>query len=156
MSTITAPGTAEAEAEAADVDGTATAPRRRRVLPAVRRTAWLLNAHFWSAFAVLEAVNHGWPAGLLAVAFFITPDLTFLVGIGEARGMAKGRLQPRAVPYYNTAHRALVPLALMTLYAFGPVTWAPAFAALCGWLAHISYDRAFGYGLRTKEGFQRD
>ncbi|MEU9957264.1 DUF4260 family protein [Streptomyces sp. NPDC050982] len=144
MSTITAPSTAD------------TAPRRRRVLPVVRRTAWLLNALFWSAFAVLEAVNHGWHAGLLAVAFFIAPDLTFLVGIGEARGMAKGRLQPRAVPYYNTAHRALVPLALMTLYAFGPVTWAPAFAALCGWLAHISYDRAFGYGLRTKEGFQRD
>lgn len=152
MSTITAPGTAEA----ADADGTATAPRRRSVLPVARRTAWLLNALFWSAFAVLEAVNHGWLAGLLAVAFFIAPDLTFLVGIGEARGMAKGRLQPRAVPYYNTAHRALVPLALMTLYAFGPVTWAPAFAALCGWLAHISYDRAFGYGLRTKEGFQRD
>ncbi|WP_419666153.1 DUF4260 family protein [Streptomyces sp. 2-1] len=152
MSTITAPGTAEA----ADADGTATAPRRRSVLSVIRRTAWLLNALFWSAFAVLEAVNHGWLAGLLAVAFFIAPDLTFLVGIGEARGMAKGRLQPRAVPYYNAAHRALVPLALMTLYAFGPVPWAPAFAALCGWLAHISYDRAFGYGLRTKEGFQRD
>ncbi|MCX4909178.1 DUF4260 family protein [Streptomyces sp. NBC_00878] len=70
--------------------------------------------------------------------------------------MAKGRLQPRAVPSYNTAHRALVPLALMAPYAFGLVTWAPGFAALCGWLAHISYDRALGYGLRTKEGFQRD
>ncbi|MFG2346750.1 DUF4260 family protein [Streptomyces phaeochromogenes] len=154
MSTITAPGTADAEA--ADADGTATAPRRRSILSVIRRTAWLLNALFWSAFAVLEAMNHGWLAGLLAVAFFIAPDLTFLVGIGDARGMAKGRLQPRAVPYYNTAHRALVPLALMTLYTVGPVPWAPAFAALCGWLAHISYDRAFGHGLRTKEGFQRD
>ena len=153
MSTITEPGTAD---DAADAEGTGAALRGRRVLSIARRTAWLLNALFWSAFAALEAVNHGWPAGLLAVAFFIAPDLTFLVGIGEARGMAKGRLQPRAVPYYNTAHRALVPLALMTLYTFGPVTWPPAFAALCGWLAHISYDRAFGYGLRTKEGFQRD
>ncbi|WP_234048463.1 DUF4260 family protein [Streptomyces liliifuscus] len=154
-STTAAPGIADT-AEAAEAAGMATAPRGRRVLPVVRRTTWLLNALFWSAFAVLEAVNHGWLAGLLAVVFFMAPDLTFLVGIGDARGMAKGRLQPRAVPYYNAAHRALVPLALMTLYAFGPVTWAPAFAALCGWLAHISYDRAFGYGLRTKEGFQRD
>ncbi|MEK8142836.1 DUF4260 family protein [Streptomyces sp. M10(2022)] len=41
-------------------------------------------------------------------------------------------------------------------YTFMPLAWAPILAALCGWLAHISYDRAFGYGLRTKEGFQRD
>ncbi|MDQ0952894.1 hypothetical protein QFZ24_006817 [Streptomyces phaeochromogenes] len=159
MSTITAPSTADTtHADTTDVAGRVPAPRGRRALSVTRRTAWLLNALFWSAFAVLEAVNHGWLAGLLAVAFFIAPDLTFLVGIGDARGMAKGRLQPRAVPYYNTAHRALVPLALMTLYTFGPpaLAWPPAFAALCGWLAHISYDRAFGYGLRTKEGFQRD
>ncbi|MFG3163798.1 DUF4260 family protein [Streptomyces sp. NPDC048232] len=121
----------------------------------VGRTAWLLGALFWSAFAVLEAVNHGWVAGLLAFAFFLAPDLTFLVGLSDAPRMEKGRLTPRAVPYYNAAHRALIPLALMVLHTVTPVTWAPAFAALCGWLAHISYDRAFGYGLRTKEGYQR-
>ena len=130
--------------------------RDRRVLTIVRRTAWLAGALFWSAFAVLEAVNHGWLAGTLALAFFVLPDLTFLVALDEAPGMEKGQLPPRAVPYYNAMHRAAVPLALMALYTFGPVTaWPPAFAALCGWLAHISYDRAFGYGLRTKEGFQR-
>ncbi|WAU79961.1 DUF4260 family protein [Streptomyces sp. Qhu-G9] len=136
--------------------GTATVLRRRGALAVTRRTAWLLNALFWSAFAVLEGANHGWLAGLVAAAFFIAPDLTFLVGLGDAPRMAKGQLPPRAVPYYNAAHRAALPLALMTLYAFGPVAWPPVFAALCGWLAHISYDRAFGYGLRTKEGFQRD
>ncbi|MFG2497355.1 DUF4260 family protein [Streptomyces sp. NPDC048441] len=124
-------------------------------LTVARRVAWLANALFWSVFAVLEAVNHGWLAGVLAFAFFIAPDLTFLVGVSDAPRMAKGQLPPRAVPFYNTAHRALVPLALVALYPFTPVVWAPAFAALCGWLAHISYDRAFGYGLRTKEGFQR-
>ncbi|MDX5563684.1 DUF4260 family protein [Streptomyces sp. ID05-04B] len=123
----------------------------------VRRAAWLANAVFWSAFAVLESVNHGWLAGGLALVFLILPDLTFLIGLGDAPRMAKGQLPPRAVPYYNTMHRAVVPLALMVLYTFGPfVAWPPLFAALCGWLAHISYDRAFGYGLRTKEGFQRD
>ncbi|MEU2419600.1 DUF4260 family protein [Streptomyces sp. NPDC007851] len=121
-----------------------------------RRTAWLAGALFWTAFAVLEGVNHGWLAGALALLFLLLPDLTFLVALDEAPRTAKGQLPPRAVPYYNALHRAAVPLALLAVYATGPVSWPPAFAALCGWLAHISYDRAFGYGLRTKEGFQRD
>ncbi|WP_406392333.1 DUF4260 domain-containing protein [Streptomyces sp. NBC_00882] len=129
--------------------------RGGRVFTVVRRTAWLAGALFWSAFSVLEAVNHGWLAGTLALTFFVLPDLTFLVALDEAPRMAKGQLPPRAVPYYNAMHRALVPLALMALYTVGPVTAPALFAALCGWLAHISYDRAFGYGLRTKEGFQR-
>ncbi|MER6123479.1 DUF4260 family protein [Streptomyces sp. NPDC001795] len=129
------------------------APRTTATL--LRRTAWLAGALFWTAFAVLEGVNHGWLAGTLALVFLVLPDLTFLVALDEAPHMAKGQLAPRAVPYYNAMHRALVPLALMALYPVAPITWAPAFAALCGWLAHISYDRAFGYGLRTKEGFQR-
>jgi hypothetical protein len=138
------------------VTATPTAPPRpRRALALVRRTAWLLGALFWSAFAVLEAMHHGWIAGLLAFAFFLAPDLTFLAGLSDAPRMEKGRLPPRAVPYYNAAHRALIPLALLVISTVTPLTWAPAFAALCGWLAHISYDRAFGYGLRTKEGFQR-
>ncbi|MFE7165944.1 DUF4260 family protein [Streptomyces sp. NPDC057616] len=135
---------------------TVTTNARRSSWTVARRTAWLANAFFWSAFAILEAVNHGWPAGALALAFFVLPDLTFLVALDDAPRMAKGRLPPRAVPYYNAMHRALVPLTLLVAYAAQPFwNWAPAFAALCGWMAHISYDRAFGYGLRSKEGFQR-
>jgi hypothetical protein len=134
----------------------ATPPLRTAAATVARRTAWLAAALFWTAFAILEGVNHGWLAGALALLFLILPDLTFLVALDEAPRMAKGQLAPRAVPYYNAMHRALMPLGLLTLYVLGPVTWPPAFAALCGWLAHISYDRAFGYGLRTKEGFQRD
>ncbi|MCX4969002.1 DUF4260 domain-containing protein [Streptomyces sp. NBC_00654] len=136
--------------------GTAATTGTAGRLALARRAAWLVGALFWSVLAVMEGVNHGWTAGLLALAFFIAPDLTMLVGVGEARGNARGQLQPRAVPYYNTAHRALIPLVLLAAYAVVPLTWAPAMAALCGWIAHISYDRAFGYGLRTKEGFQRD
>ncbi|MGC4955822.1 DUF4260 family protein [Actinomadura citrea] len=121
----------------------------------VRRAAWSAGALFWTAFAVLEGVNHGWLAAVLAVAFFIAPDLTFLAGLRDAATTERGRLSPRAVPYYNAAHRALVPFALMVVYTVTPVTWAPLFAGLCGWMAHISVDRACGYGLRTKEGFQR-
>ncbi|MBX7551353.1 DUF4260 family protein [Streptomyces sp. NPDC004232] len=127
----------------------------RSPLTVLRRTAWLALALFWSAFAVLEGMNHGRLAGALALVFFVLPDLAFLVALGDAPRMAKGQLPPRAVPYYNTLHRALVPLALLVAYTLLPVSWPPAFAALCGWLAHIAYDRAFGYGLRTREGFQR-
>ncbi|MFI5661613.1 DUF4260 family protein [Streptomyces sp. NPDC051684] len=136
---------------------TATAPSTvTRTFAVVRRTAWLVNALFWSAFAVVEGVNHGWLVVLFAVVLFLAPDFTFLAGIGETRRMAPGQLPPRAVPFYNAAHRALVPLALVAAYTVLPIIqWAPLFAGLCGWLAHISYDRAFGYGLRTKEGFQR-
>lgn len=120
------------------------------------RILWLVLALFWTAFAGLEAVRHGWLAGALAVTFLLVPDLTFLVGVTEARGLEKGRLQPKAVPYYNALHRASVPFTLAVLYAVQPwVSWPALFAALCAWLAHISYDRAFGYGLRTKEGFRR-
>jgi membrane-bound metal-dependent hydrolase YbcI (DUF457 family) len=128
-----------------------------RPLTVIRRIAWLLGALFWTAFTIVEAVNHGWLAGLLAVVFFIAPDLTFAVGAAEAgrTGLEKGQLQPKAVPFYNLAHRALVPLALAVVCTVLPGDWTPAFAGMCGWLAHISYDRALGFGLRTKEGFQR-
>ena len=134
---------------------TITAPARSSAARAARRVAWFTGALFWTAFAVLEGVNHGWPAALFAVAFFIAPDLTFLAGLRDAHKAEHGQLPPRAVPYYNAAHRALVPFALMVAFPFSPVAWAPLFAGLCGWMAHISFDRAFGYGLRTREGLQR-
>ncbi|MDN3263467.1 DUF4260 family protein [Streptomyces sp. CSDS2] len=134
---------------------TTTTVARRIGNPLLRRGAWLAFALFWSAFAVVECVRHGWPAAVLALAFLVLPDLTFLVALDEAPRMAKGQLPPRAVPYYNAMHRALVPLTLAAVYTALPLDRPPAFAALCGWLAHISYDRVFGYGLRTKEGFQR-
>ncbi|WP_030678954.1 DUF4260 family protein [Streptomyces sp. NRRL B-1347] len=119
------------------------------------RVGWLAAAVFWTVLAVLEGVHHGWPAGAAALLFALAPDLALFVGLSEAPRTARGQLPPRAVPYYNAAHRALVPLALLAVYTVVPLTWPPVLAALCAWLAHISYDRAFGYGLRTKEGFQR-
>ncbi|MCI3930351.1 DUF4260 family protein [Streptomyces sp. AN091965] len=127
----------------------------RTAVRVVLRVGWFAAAVFWTVLAVLEGVHHGWPAGTAALLFALAPDLALFVGLGEAPRTARGQLPPRAVPYYNAAHRALVPLALLAVYTVVPLTWPPVLAALCGWLAHISYDRAFGYGLRTKEGFQR-
>ncbi|MFG3256168.1 DUF4260 family protein [Streptomyces sp. NPDC048172] len=123
-------------------------------LAAVRRGAWLVNGLFWTAFAVLEGVNHGWLAVVLAIVFFLAPDAALFIGHGDGR-TERGQLPRRAVPFYNAAHRALVPVALIVAYTVTPIDWAPLFAGFCGWLAHISYDRALGYGLRNKEGFQR-
>ncbi|MFI0481487.1 DUF4260 family protein [Actinomadura sp. 9N215] len=149
MSSITAPAATK------PASAPASAAAKSGLGRTVRRAAWLANALFWTAFAVLEGVNHGWLAALLAVVFFVAPDLTFLAGARDAHKVEKGQLPPRAVPYYNAAHRALVPVALIAIYTFTPFTWAPIFAGMCGWLAHISFDRALGYGLRTKDGFQR-
>ncbi|SDK02595.1 DUF4260 family protein [Streptomyces indicus] len=133
----------------------ATAGTKLRPGAKLRRGAWLANGLFWTAFAVLEAVNHGWLAGLVAFAFFLAPDFALFIDLPGSARMPRGGLSPRAVPYYNGAHRALLPVSLMAAYTFLPVDAPALFAGLCGWLAHISYDRAFGYGLRTKEGFQR-
>ncbi|WP_021596021.1 MULTISPECIES: DUF4260 family protein [Actinomadura] len=132
-----------------------TAPATSTAVRTARRVAWSAGALFWTAFAVLEGVNHGWLAAAFALAFFIAPDLTFLAGLRDAHTTERGQLPARAVPYYNAAHRALVPFALMIAYAVGPIFWPPIFAGLCGWMAHIALDRALGYGLRGKDGFQR-
>lgn len=154
-----APG-AVTDHTADNATGSAAGHRTRsshRPRPVAMRAAWFAAALFWTAFAVLEGVNHGWLAGGMALLFAVAPDLTMLAAIGDPTPTVRGQLTPRAVPYYNLAHRAAVPLGLAVLYTLAaPKEWAPLFAALCGWLAHISYDRAFGYGLRTKEGFQRD
>ncbi|MCX4677578.1 DUF4260 domain-containing protein [Streptomyces sp. NBC_01433] len=103
----------------------------------------------------MPVVNRGGTAGIFPSAVFIASDLTMLAG--DARGDSRGQLQARAVPYGNTVHRPLIPLAPLVAYPFVPLTRrAPIPAARCGRPAHISYDRAFGYGLRTKEGLPRD
>ena len=122
---------------------------------AARRGGWLGLGLASLAFGGLEVANHGPWALALLIAFVIAPDLTFLVGMGEAREMQRGQLPPTAVPWYNAAHRAWVPALLLVAYAVSPLTWAPLFAAGLGWLAHIAIDRAAGYGLRSAAGFQR-
>ena len=101
--------------------------------------------------AVLEAVAHGTGWWQLAV-FAIAPDVALLAGAGS--GLAKGQLHPRAVPLYNLLHRFWVPLGLAALAvaAVIPLGWLVGALA---WGFHISLDRALGYGLRTRDGFQR-
>jgi hypothetical protein len=88
-----------------------------------------------------------WPP----VVFSMAPDLSFLAGMGS--GLARGQLHPRGVPIYNAVHRYWAPavLVVVTLVLHSPEWLAGGLA----WIAHISFDRSLGFGLRNSEGFQR-
>jgi hypothetical protein len=89
-----------------------------------------------------------WQVGV----FGLGPDLALFVGV--SRGLQRGQLHPRAVWLYNALHRFWGPLALATLALVGLVPLGFVIGALA-WSLHISLDRAVGYGLRTRDGFQR-
>ncbi len=89
-----------------------------------------------------------WPL----VAFGLGPDLPLLLGAG--RGLERGQLHPRAVPLYNLVHRFWGPVLLgaAALAASLPAAWL---VGALVWATHVAVDRAVGYSLRTRDGFQR-
>jgi hypothetical protein len=117
--------------------------------PASRRAAFGVLAGLLLPAAVTGAIIHGSGWWLLA-AFAIGPDLALLFGISST--LEKGQLHPRAVPLYNALHSywgpgllAAAAIILPAGYLIGALAWA----------FHISLDRALGYGMRTRDGFQR-
>jgi len=84
--------------------------------------------------------------------FGLGPDLALLVGMGS--GLAKGQLHPRAVPLYNALHRFWGPLALLVMVPLAGLSAGYLVGGLA-WTFHIALDRAVGYGLRNRDGFQR-
>ncbi|WP_217912906.1 DUF4260 family protein [Miltoncostaea marina] len=117
---------------------------------AARRLAWLALAAALGTAAGLVLAGHGGWWWLLA--FGAGPDLALLAGAGG--GMAQGRLHPRAVPLYNALHRPAVPAAMLAAVLVAGLGAGPAVGALA-WGIHIAVDRAAGYGLRDRDGFQR-
>ncbi|HEU4673998.1 MAG TPA: DUF4260 family protein [Candidatus Limnocylindrales bacterium] len=142
-----------------------------RILPRqpLRRLAWLAVGVGLAAFSVFEVVVHDL-GPVPIVVFAVLPDLAFLAGIGQPH--RPGQLPPRAVPAYNLAHRPVIPVALIALAlvgllgarllneepgAFEAARRIPLVVYVAGltWLAHVALDRAFGFGLRTADGWQR-
>jgi hypothetical protein len=96
-------------------------------------------------------VTHGTGYWQLA-AFGFGPDIALLLGVGK--GIEKGRLHPRAVLLYNLVHRFWGPLVLVALGAAGVVPQGYLVGGLA-WGFHVALDRSVGYGLRTRDGYQR-
>jgi hypothetical protein len=103
------------------------------------------------AAIVLELARRGGGYAQLA-AFGLAPDLALVLGAGS--GLARGQLHPRAVTAYNLLHRFWGPAALGLLAIAGVLPTAFGIGALA-WTLHVALDRAVGYGLRTRDGFQR-
>lgn len=117
----------------------------------LRRLVYGIAAIALLTAAVATAIVSG--AGWWQLAMFgLGPDVALFLGIG--RDVERGRLHPRAVPLYNLLHRFWLPLALGIATAVGLVSAGYLVAALI-WAFHVSLDRAVGYGLRTRDGFQR-
>ena len=100
------------------------------------------------AFAHVDA---GW---WVFPVFAIGPDLAFLAGIGQNGSLARGQMPARAVPLYNAFHRLWGPLTLGLAAAAGLLPPVLLVGALV-WGFHVCFDRAVGYGLRTRDGLQR-
>ncbi len=117
----------------------------------VGRLTYASLATLLAAAIGFEAVGHS--AGYWQIAAFgLGPDLALLYGAG--RGLERGQLHPRAVRFYNLAHRFWAPLALAALASLDVVASGYFIGALA-WMFHIALDRSVGYGFRTPDGFQR-
>ncbi len=103
------------------------------------------------AIAVFVNVDAGW---WVFPAFAIGPDLAFLAGAGQMGSLERGQMPARAVPLYNALHRIWGPLVLGLLAVVGLFPATMLVGALV-WGFHVCLDRALGYGLRTRDGFQR-
>jgi hypothetical protein len=119
--------------------------------PTLGRFAYATLAALLLTTIVFEAFTHGTGYWQIA-AFGFAPDLTLFYG--ASKGLARGQLHPRAVCAYNLMHRSWGPLVMFALAAFGLVGLGFLIGALA-WAFHVALDRAIGYGLRTRDGFQR-
>jgi Domain of unknown function (DUF4260) len=116
---------------------------------AAKRGAYAALTALLLAGAIAEILRDGTGVWQL-LAFGAAPDLALLLGIGP--GLEKGRLHPRAVPFYNAAHSLWGPAVLAVAAIALPAAWL---VGALGWALHIALDRSVGYGMRTRDGFQR-
>jgi hypothetical protein len=105
--------------------------------------------------ASIVTFTHVDAGGWVFPVFAIGPDLAFLAGIGQTGSLARGQMPSRAVPLYNALHRLWGPLALGIAAAAGLLPPGLLVGALV-WGFHVCFDRAVGYGLRTRDGLQRN
>lgn len=122
----------------------------------MRRTLWALLALALISLVVITSVSYGWLVGAIAIVFALLPDVALIGAFDRER---RGMLRPERVMFYNVMHLARFPVMLAATGALIPAASVGAsgigtilFAAGVSWLAHIAVDRAFGYGLRDRDG----
>lgn len=123
--------------------------------PGDARTA-VRPAYLVAGTALLAAAVTGaamLDTGVASVLLFaVLPDVALLVGLTQPH--APGQLPRSAVPVYNALHSPAVPAVLLLATAAGLLGTYWLVAATT-WAAHIALDRGLGYGLRTRDGWQR-
>lgn len=126
-----------------------TSMRPAACLGTTQRAIYLALGAALTVFAIIEMVRFG-GATWFALAFLILPDVALMYG--AAPGLERGRLHPRAVTFYNVVHSFWLPAALLLVGL-----WLPPLVFTSGvvWAAHIAWDRGLGFGLRSREGYQR-
>lgn len=128
--------------------GTPADARRRH--STIARFVWAIVGGALIASAIVVG---GWTWWILAIA--IAPDLPLFFGAGS--DLVKGQLHPRAVRAYNLTHSLTGPVALVAVGLAVALRDTGSGLLVVGlvWGMHVSLDRAMGYGLRTRAGFQR-
>jgi hypothetical protein len=115
-----------------------------------RRVAYGALGLLALAAAIGEMARHG-TGWWQFLAFGAGPDAALLLGVG--RGLARGQLHPRAVRAYNLVHGLWGPAGLAALAIL--VLPAGYLVGALAWTTHVALDRSLGYGLRSRDGFQR-
>lgn len=123
------------------------------------RLAYGVVAALLLAFLAFEAIKYGWGAVALILVFMAAPDLALIGGFRS--DLDPGQLAPGNVPIYNLLHTYWLAAAFV---AFSFLPWPELWLGQSGLefflvgltlAAHITLDRAFGFGLRTRDGYQR-
>jgi hypothetical protein len=99
------------------------------------------------SFALATRLNGGRDRLLWTCA--LAPDLALLIGAAGAPTWRQ--LPPYAVRPYNALHSPAVPAALLGLAA--ATRHRRTAVAGLAWLAHLGWDRAWGYGPRRPDGY---
>jgi hypothetical protein len=101
-----------------------------------------LEGAAWLAASLFAYDASAWPWWVF-LATLLAPDLLM---VGYLAGNTVGAWS------YNIGHTLMGPAVLLAWWWSGGPNATLAWGAI--WLAHIGMDRALGYGLKLKEGFQ--
>ena len=115
-----------------------------------RRRVPLPRAALMALTAAAAAVAAAWLSSPWILLAWLVPDVALIAGM-SSEFAGQGRLAPRAVRAYNALHALPGPVGVIAAGVVVPALLGPGLL----WLSHVLADRALGYGLRARDGWQR-